>query len=116
MRQVALLKRTIMTCIVGQRRQALYDDANKVSAPTGVELANAEKLIISAIQQRSYHTEMELLQRSKPDKLKKVAAKSPLAVLCPFVDNAGILRCRGQLQHDEDLDFDAKKSNDTSIQ
>ena len=108
LRRVALMKRTIMTCVIRQRRRALYDDADKVAAPSGVELADAEKLIISAIQQRSYRMEMESLRRSKPDELKKVAAKSPLAALCPFIDDAGILRCKGRLQRDEDLDFDGK--------
>ena len=102
------MKRTIMTCVIRQRRRALYDNADKVAAPSGVKLADAKKLIISAIQQRSYRMEMESLRRSKPDELKKVAAKSPLAALCPFIDDAGILRCKGRLQRDKDLDFDGK--------
>ena len=51
---------------------------------------------------------MESLRRSKLEELQKVAAKSPLAALCPFIDNTGILRCSRQLQQAEVLDFDAK--------
>ena len=97
-----------MTCIIRHRRPALYNDADKAAAATGVELADAERLIVSAIQQRAYHAEMESLRRSKPEESRKVAAKSPLAALCPFIDDDGVLRCRGRLQRAEDLDFDAK--------
>ena len=51
---------------------------------------------------------MESLCRSKLEELQKVAAKSPLAALCPFIDNTGILRCSRQLQRAEVLDFDTK--------
>ena len=108
LRRVALFKRVIMTCIVHRRRPALSNNAGSSSAPSGVELDDAERLIISAIQRRTYDAEMESLRRSKPEELRKVAAKSPLAALCPFIDDTGVLRCRGRLQRDEDLDFDAK--------
>ena len=108
LRRVALLKRAIMICVVRNRRRALHNDADKVGTPTGVELADAENLIVNAIQSRAFHAEIKSLQQSDPDEIKKIAARSPLAALCPFIDNAGLLRCKGRLQRDEELDFDAK--------
>ena len=108
LRRVALFKRVIMTCVVRQRRRALLSNAGYLAAPSNAELNDAERLIVSSIQNQSFHTEMESLRRCDAENLQKVAAKSPLAALCPFIDDAGILRCRGRLQNAEDLDYDAK--------
>ena len=57
LRRVALLKRVILVCIVRRQRPALFGGAGRLAAPLGVELADAEKLVISAVQRRPFYAE-----------------------------------------------------------
>ena len=108
LRRIALFRKSLVNYVSRRRGGVLPCGAASNMTPTNAELADAERLLVKAIQSISFDAELDSLRRSNPDGMQRVAAKSPLAALHPFIDDAGILRCKGRLQHDEELDFEAK--------
>ncbi|XP_065174407.1 uncharacterized protein LOC135804458 [Sycon ciliatum] len=66
------------------------------------ELAAAETEIIKLAQGEAFHAEMPALRNKQ-----SIPERSPLRSLCPYIDEEGVIRCRGRLEFADFLPRDA---------
>lgn len=67
------------------------------------EIEDAEEEIISRAQLEAFHEEYVALLTGK-----EIPKKSSLSKLCPWLDDRGVLRCRGRLQFAEYLPYNVR--------